>query len=156
LAPSQVRTRWRDLLKLRQTWGAIIAKSFTDPVWFFVTDWFPIFLVAKGIELRSGLIAVWVPFIAADAGNFFSGWLSGFLIKRGLRAGGARTMVVVLGDIGVTLLIPSVFPKNFFVIPALFAAATFSYACSSTIAKVPPADLYDTSRVASVSGLTGT
>ena len=47
--PSQTRTRWRDLLKLPQTWGTIIARSFTDPVWFFVTDWFPIFLVAKGI-----------------------------------------------------------------------------------------------------------
>ena len=67
---SQTRTRWSDLLKLPQTWGAIIARTFTDPVWFFVTDWFPIYLVAKGIELRSGLIAVWIPFIAADLGNF--------------------------------------------------------------------------------------
>lgn len=70
------RRRWRDLLRLPQTWGTIVAKTFTDPVWFFVTDWFPIFLVAKGIELRSGLIAVWIPFIAADLGSFFSGALS--------------------------------------------------------------------------------
>src|SRR4051794_36961151 len=42
----------RDLLKLPQTWGAIAARTLTDPVWFFVTDWFPIYLVAKGIDLR--------------------------------------------------------------------------------------------------------
>ena len=42
---------WRELLSLPQTWGAILAKALTDPVWFFVTDWFPIYLVAKGIEL---------------------------------------------------------------------------------------------------------
>jgi ACS family hexuronate transporter-like MFS transporter len=64
---------WRELLKLPQTWGTIAAKSFTDPVWFFVTDWFPIYLVAKGVELKTGLIAVWAPFIAADLGNFFGG-----------------------------------------------------------------------------------
>jgi ACS family hexuronate transporter-like MFS transporter len=29
---------WQALLKLPQTWGTIIAKTFTDPVWFFVTD----------------------------------------------------------------------------------------------------------------------
>src|SRR4051794_21384866 len=78
-----VRPRWRDLLRLPQTWGTIIARSFTDPVWFFVTDWFPIYLVAKGIELKSSLIAIWIPFIAADLGNFFAGVMSGYLIKRG-------------------------------------------------------------------------
>ena len=35
------KTSWIGLLKLRQTWGVVVAKSFTDPVWFFVADWFP-------------------------------------------------------------------------------------------------------------------
>ncbi len=74
------RLRWRDLLRLPQTWGTIIARTFTDPVFFFIADWFPIYLVAKGIALKSGLVAVWVPFIAADLGNFFSGAASGYLI----------------------------------------------------------------------------
>ena len=34
------------LLRLPQTWGYIVSKSFTDPVWFFITDWFAIYLVA--------------------------------------------------------------------------------------------------------------
>src|SRR5580704_15556681 len=49
---------WGGLLKLPQTWGTVIARSFTDPVWFFITDWFPIYLASKGISLTSGLIAV--------------------------------------------------------------------------------------------------
>ena len=52
-APAGVRLRWSQLLTLPQTWGTIIARSFTDPVWFFVTDWFPIYLVAKGIPLAT-------------------------------------------------------------------------------------------------------
>ena len=78
------------LLKLPQTWGTLVSKGLTDPVWFFVTDWFPIFLVAKGIALKSGLVAVWIPFLAADLGNFFGGWISGVLIKRGWSVGAAR------------------------------------------------------------------
>jgi MFS transporter, ACS family, hexuronate transporter len=148
--------RWRDLLKLPQTWGVIASKALTDPVWFFVTDWFPIYLVAKGIELRSGLLAVWVPFIAADLGNFFGGWISGQLIKMGWALGAARKAVVVFGGIGVTLLIPTIFTTNLYAIAFLFALATFCYASFSTIANVLPSDLYHSGSVASVSGLSGT
>jgi ACS family hexuronate transporter-like MFS transporter len=150
------RLRWRDLLNLPQTWGTIIARAFTDPVWFFVADWFPIYLVAKGIDLRSGLVAVWVPFIAADLGNFFGGGVSGWLIKRGWSLGAARKAVVVFGGIGVTLLIPTIFTTNLYVITALFALSTFSYAAFSTIANVLPSDLFETGSVASVSGVSGT
>ena len=48
----RIRPRWRDLLKIPQTWGTIIAKTFTDPVFFFITEWFPIYLVAKGIRIE--------------------------------------------------------------------------------------------------------
>jgi MFS transporter, ACS family, hexuronate transporter len=152
----KVPPRVRDLLKLPQTWGTIIARTFTDPVWFFITDWFPIYLVAKGIALKSGLIAVWVPFIAADLGNFFGGGVSGYLIKRGWSLGNARKAVVVLGGIGVTLLIPTVFTANLYALTLQFGLATFCYACFTTIANVLPSDLYTSESVATVSGLSGT
>ena len=150
------RTRWLDLLKLPQTWGTIIAKTFTDPVWFFVADWFPIYLVAKGIELKSGLIAVWIPFIAADLGNFFGGAVSGYLIKRGWSVMAARKAVIVFGGIGVMLLIPTVLTTNLYAITLLFALSTFAYGSYTTMANVLPADLFPTQSVASVSGLSGT
>lgn len=150
------RLRWRDLLKLPQTWGTIFAKSLTDPVWFFITDWFPIYLVAKGIPLKSSLLAVWLPFIASDLGNFFGGVASGYLIKRGWPLGAARKALVVFGGLGVLLLIPTVLTANLWAIVLLFAVATFSYASFSTIANVLPADLFSSESVASVSGLSGT
>ncbi|PYX27367.1 MAG: MFS transporter [Acidobacteria bacterium] len=153
---SKSRPRWRDLLKLPQTWGTIIARSFTDPVWFFVTDWFPIYLVAKGISLKSGLIAVWVPFIAADLGNFVGGGVSGYLLKRGWSLGAARKALVVFGGTGVLLLIPTIFTVNLFLITLLFGLSTFSYACFTTIANVLPSDLFTSESVATVSGLSGT
>ena len=150
------RPGWFDLLKLPQTWGVIVARTFTDPVWFFIADWFPIYLVAKGISLKSGLIAIWIPFIAADLGNFFGGAASGYLIRRGWSLGAARKALVVFGGIGVTLLIPTILTLNITALTLLFALATFCYAAFSTIANVLPSDLFASDSVASVSGLSGT
>jgi len=158
LGPPGARQRlpWTGLLKLPQTWGAIVSKGMTDPVWFFVTDWFPIYLVAKGIPIQSGLLAVWVPFIASDLGNFFGGAASGYLIRRGWPLGAARKAVVVFGGVGVLALIPTIFVAKLWMIAGLFALATFCYASFSTIANVLPADLFRTESVASVSGMSGT
>jgi MFS transporter, ACS family, aldohexuronate transporter len=155
-APAEQRGPWLALLKLPQTWGAIAAKTLTDPVWFFIADWFPLYLIAKGIPAKTGLMAFWVPFVGADLGNFFGGWASGYLIKRGWSLGAARKAVVIFGGIGVTLLIPTIFTTNLVAIAALFGLATFCYAAFSTIANVLPSDLYTGGSVASVFGFGGT
>jgi ACS family hexuronate transporter-like MFS transporter len=144
------------LLRLRQTWGIILGKSLTDPVWFFITDWFAIFLVAKGFRLESTLIGFWVPFLAADLGNFAGGGFSSWLIRRGWPVVGARKFVCLLGGIGMALLIPAVAVSQFALIIGLFAISTFAYAAFSTMLLALPADLYPTSTVASVSGMSGT
>jgi ACS family hexuronate transporter-like MFS transporter len=156
MSAGRPRPRWRDLLKLPQTWGTIVSKALTDPVWFFITDWFPIYLVAKGISLKTGIIALWIPFIASDLGNFFGGIVSGFLIKRGWSISAARKALVIFGGIGVTLLIPTIATVNLMAITVLFALATFCYAAFSTIANVLPSDLFHSDSVASVSGMSGT
>jgi ACS family hexuronate transporter-like MFS transporter len=150
------RPRWSDLLRLPQTWGVIIAKTSTDPVFFFITEWFPIYLVAKGLELKTGLFAVWIPFIAADLGSFFGGGVSGYLIKRGWPLGAARKALIVFGGVGMTMIIPTIFTTNVYWIALLFAVATFTYAGFTTMANVLPSDLYGSESVASVSGLSGT
>jgi ACS family hexuronate transporter-like MFS transporter len=157
-APQQgkARPRWSDLLKLPQTWGVILAKTTTDPVYFFIAEWLPIYLVAKGIELKTGLFAVWIPFIAADLGSFFGGGVSGYLIKRGWSLGAARKALIVFGGVGMTMIIPTIFTTNVYWIALLFAVATFTYAGFTTMANVLPSDLYSSESVASVSGLSGT
>jgi ACS family hexuronate transporter-like MFS transporter len=148
--------RIMDLLRLRQTWGTIIARSFTDPVWFFIADWFMIFLVAKGFKPEGTLMAFWIPFLAADLGNFAGGGFSSWLIRRGWPVGRARKAVVIFGGIGMLALIPAVYMSSLFAIAGCFALATFAYAAFSTMALVLPADLYESRTVATVSGLCGT
>ena len=144
------------LLSLPQTWGIILGKALTDPVWFFITDWFAIFIVSRGFKLEDSLLAFWVPFLAADLGNFFGGGVSSALIKRGWSVGAARKAVVVFGALGMLMLIPAIYVTSLPWLAGCFAVATFAYAALSTMVLNLPADLYPTRSVASVSGLGGT
>lgn len=150
------RISLRSLLSLRETWGTIAARALTDPVWFFITDWFPIYLVAKGFDLRNSFLAVWIPFLAADAGSYVGGTLSGWLIRRGWSLVPARRAIVLAGGLGTLFLIPTIFVSSLALITTLFAIATFSYAAFSVMANVLPSDLYPSETVATVSGLSGT
>jgi MFS transporter, ACS family, hexuronate transporter len=145
----------RTLLSLPQTWGAIAARGLTDPVWFMITDWFAIYLVSRGFQIEDTALGFWVPFLAADLGNFFGGGVSSALIRRGWSVGRARRFLIVAGGFGVLALVPAAFSSTFFVLVSCFAVATFSYAVMSTMALALPADLYETRAVASVAGLSG-
>jgi ACS family hexuronate transporter-like MFS transporter len=146
---------WAGLLRRKETWGIVLGKALTDPVWFFVTDWFAIYLVSKGFRLENTLLGFWVPFLAADLGNFAGGGLSSYLIRRGWPVLRARKAVVLLGGIGMTLLVPAIAVSNFTILIALFAISTFSYAAWSTMGLTFPADIYPNRTVATVSGMSG-
>jgi MFS transporter, ACS family, hexuronate transporter len=147
---------YRTLLRLPQTWGIVIGKGLTDPVWFFITDWFAIYLASRGFPLEDSLLAFWVPFMAADLGNFAGGGLSSVLIKRGWRVGLARKTVIVLGTVGMLFLIPAIYTTSLQALAACFAVATFSYAAVSTMILNLPADIYPARSVGTVAGLGGT
>jgi ACS family hexuronate transporter-like MFS transporter len=151
-----VPATYGELLSLPQTWGAIASRALTDPVWFMITDWFAIYLVAKGFRLQDTAAGFWVPFLASDLGNFFGGGLSSHLIRRGWPVGRARKAVIVGGAVGVLALIPAAFLSGFSTLVTCFAVATFSYAAMSTMALSLPADLYQSRAVATVSGMGGT
>ena len=150
-----IRPSVAQLLRVPQTWGVILGRSLTDPVWFFVTDWFAIYLVSKGFKLEESLMGFWVPFLAADLGNFFGGGLSSWLIKRGWSVGRARKVVVFVCGLGMLNMAAAAFLSRFLLLVAIFAVSTFSYAAWSTMAIVLPSDLYPTHTVATVSGMSG-
>ncbi len=139
-----------------QTWGIILSKMLTDPVWFFVTDWLAILLVAKGYSPQDSLLAFWIPFLAADIGNFAGGGVSSYLIRRGWTVDRSRKAVCIAGAIGMTTLAIPVFVNGFAVLVASLAISTLTYAAFSTMILILPADIYPAGSVASVSGMSGT
>lgn len=147
---------WGELARSRAAWGIILGRTLSDPVWFFVSDWFAVFLVARGFQLENTIVGFWAPFLAADLGNFAGGGFSSWLIgRRGWPVERARKLVVILGGLGMTSIAGAVWTNSFFWLIALFALATFSYAALSTMILTLPADLFEPRAVASVSGMSG-
>jgi len=83
--------RWLSLLGQSNVWGIVLGRSLTDPIWWFYISWLPQYLSdARGFSLRQIAVFSWLPFVAADVGNFTGGFASGFLIKRGVPVVRAR------------------------------------------------------------------
>ena len=144
------------LLRFPQTWGIVVGRSLLDPYWFMMAEWFAIYLASKGFRMEESALGFWAPFMAADLGNFFGGGLSSYWIRRGWSVGKSRRAVVMIFGPAMLLLIPAAFSSHYWLLVGLFAFATFCYAACSTIFISLPGDVFQSSAVATVSGMSGT
>ncbi|MBI3695314.1 MAG: MFS transporter [Acidobacteria bacterium] len=147
---------WTRLLTVPQTWGIVMVRALLDPYWFLMSDWFAIYLVNKGFRLEDTLTGFWLPFLAADLGNFFGGGLSSWFIRRGRPVMQARKLTFLLCAPGMLAMGVVTMLDNFAALIACFGLAMFCYAACATIYLVLPSDLFPNRAVASVSGLSGT
>jgi ACS family hexuronate transporter-like MFS transporter len=147
---------WLSLLTKRETWAIVIGRSLTDPVWWFYVFWLPQYLSdARGFSLEKIALFAWIPFVAADAGNFAGGFISGALIKRGMSVMRARKVVCVVSCIPMLAGIPAALVQSPFWALTLICFALFGYAAWSTMGLTLPSDLFSPDVVASVTGLSG-
>ena len=76
---------WSGLFRLKQTWIIIFGKFLTDPVWWFYLFWIPsYFNTTYHLNLTSSAIHVSTVYIIASFGSILGGYLSGWLIRRGV------------------------------------------------------------------------
>jgi len=149
--------RWRDLLRYRQVWAIVLARFLTDPVWWLYITWLPKYLAdARGFSLvKIGLFA-WVPYVAADAGSLFGGWLSGFLIGKGWSVDKARKAVILFAALLMPAGIFAAFAKDPMVALALIGVVLFGFQVWINNVQTLPSDFFSDKSVASVAGLGGT
>jgi len=148
--------RWRDLFRYRQTWGIVLGRFLLDPYWFFVAEWFAIYLFSKGFRLEQSILGFWMPFLGADLGNFAGGGLSSYWISRGWPVGKARRAVLLIFGPSMISLLGVLYTSNYVVAVLLFAYASFAYAACSTMFLSLPTDVYDSRAVGTVAGMAGT
>jgi len=109
----QSKFRWTDLKQVfvhRKLWGIYLGQfALTSTLWFFLT-WFPTYLVQyRHLDfIKSGFLAS-VPFLAAFCGVLISGFISDYLVKRGISMGVARKTPIITG----LLLSTSIVGANF-------------------------------------------
>lgn len=155
LNPRNVK-RWLPLLKRSETWAVVIGRSLTDPIWWFYVFWLPqYFSDTRGFSLKQIAAFTWIPFVAADLGNFAGGLGSGALVKRGMPVLRARKRVCIISSIPILAGIPAVMAGSPYSSLAFICLALFGYASWSTMGLTLPSDLFPSEVVATVTGLTG-
>jgi ACS family D-galactonate transporter-like MFS transporter len=127
--------QWHNLKMVcssRKLWGVYIGQfCINSTMWFFLT-WFPTYLVKyRGFGfLQSGFLAS-VPFLAAFVGILSSGFLSDYMVRKGVALHIARKAPVILG----LLLTISIIGANYVNSPALIilfmCIAFFGNGCAS-------------------------
>lgn len=97
--PVSEKAIWKTVLTHPIVWTLLVARMLTDPVWYFFLFWLPKYLhSARGFDQQQ-LGQTWTIYLAADIGFLFSGFASGWLVKRGRGAPQARRMVMLAGAV---------------------------------------------------------
>jgi ACS family hexuronate transporter-like MFS transporter len=99
---------WKQVLREPFVWQLMLARLLTDPVWYFYQFWMPKYLhTVRGLS-QGQLSIMWIVFLASDFGFLLGGFLSGRLIKRGVRAPAARLWIMLVSAvlIPVSLFVP--------------------------------------------------
>lgn len=79
------------LLRMRETWGCVLARVLTDPISYFLLFWIPpYFQHVYHFNLKEVGMFAWIPYTALAVGNLFSGLMPRWLINRGWDLNRAR------------------------------------------------------------------
>lgn len=143
-----------NLLRLPQTWGLLLARFISEPVWWFYLFWLPKYLVdQRGFSVMEMGMLAWLPYLCADLGSIAGGLISGFLVKRGWTLVKARSRVMLPFALLMPLSIIIAYTPSRFVAVALICVVTFSHMAWKTNLITINNDIYPVQVVSSVAGM---
>lgn len=131
----KAKFEWGNLKEVfvhRKLWGIYLGQfAVNSTLWFFLT-WFPTYLVEyRGLDfLKSGFLAS-APFLAAFVGVLLSGFLSDFLVKKGVSLGIARKTPIIVGLLLSTSIVGANYVNNTSLIIMFMAIAFFGNGLAS-------------------------
>lgn len=148
--------RWLPLVRNPNVWGIVLGRALTDPIWWFYVFWLPQYLSdARGFSLKQIALFAWLPFAAADLGNFTGGLVSSYCIRRGMSIVRARTWVCAVSCLPILAGILACRVHSASSALTLICVALWGYASWSTMGLTLPSDLFPQDVVATVTGLSG-
>jgi len=97
---------FKQILRIKQTWGLISIRFLLDPVFYFFMFWIPKYLSEeRGVSFERIGELFWIPFFALGISNIIGGGLSDRLIKSGLSVNRARKTIMGLAA-ALTMVAP--------------------------------------------------
>jgi len=146
--------QWAQLWVRRDIWGLLIARFFSDPVWWFYLFWMPKYLVEnRGFTLVELGLFAWLPYLTSDIGSIAGGYLSGKLLARDWRAVDARYAAMLPAALFMPASIGIAFVHSSALALALICAITFCHMIWKTNLMTITNDLFPVEWVGSVSGI---
>ncbi len=151
------KVAWARLLKHKETWAFTVAKSLTDPVWWFFLFWLPLYLQEKfSLALMQIVIPTFVVYNVATVGSVAGGWLSGGLIKRQWSVNRARKTAMLVCALCVVPVIYAPYSSSLWLTIGLVSLATAAHQGWSANLFTLTSDMFPRRAVGSVVGIGGT
>jgi len=145
------------ILKRRNFWGIALPRFFTDPTWFMLSFWVPLYLTSvRGFDLKQIAMYAWLPFLAADLGCIFGPAVVLFLQKRGLDLIDARRCAFTLGAFMMIGVAFTGMVQSAYMAVTLLCLAGFAHQTLSVTMITMATDLFPRNEVGTVAGMAGT
>jgi MFS transporter, ACS family, hexuronate transporter len=147
----------RELLATRRFWAIAVPRFFAEPAWQTFSFWIPLYLATeRHMDLKQIAVFAWMPFLAADFGGVFGGYVAPFLMKTfGVTLVWSRIWGVLIGALMMIGPGSIGFVSSPYVAIALFSLGGFAHQTISVLVNTLSADLFDSREVGTVSGFAG-
>jgi ACS family hexuronate transporter-like MFS transporter len=148
--------RWGELLGHRKTYGIMIGKFLTDPVWWFYLFWMPNYLASqRGFDLKEIAVAIPLIYIIASLLGYVGGWFPGYLMRKGWSVNKARKTTMLLCALLLPVSATAVFADNPWIAILLVSLACSGHNGWSANIFTLVSDCFPSKAVGSVTGLAG-
>ncbi|MGH9886981.1 MAG: MFS transporter, partial [bacterium] len=145
------------IITQRNFWGIGLPRFLADPTWGTLTFWVPLYLsTVRHFDLKQIALFAWLPFLAADFGAMFGGFVVLELQKRGVRLINARRLAFTLGAVLMMGMGFVGFVENPHVAIALLSLGGFAHQTLSVTVITMASDLFKRNEVATAAGMAGT
>jgi ACS family hexuronate transporter-like MFS transporter len=148
---------WKELLRMKQVWGIIIARFFGDPIWWLYLIWLPSYLYeARGFSMKEIGMFAWLPFLASGVGSLTGGWLSGFMISRGKSVNISRKTAIIIPTLLMPLGILAIYAPTAIQALILMSVVLFGFQFWVNNIQTLASDFFRSSEVGRVTGIAQT
>jgi ACS family hexuronate transporter-like MFS transporter len=149
-------SNWSELFRLPQTWAIILGKFLTDPVWWFYLFWIPsYFNTIYHLNLTKSAIHVSTVYVIASFGSILGGFLSGWLIKKGLPIYKARRISMLIFACCVVPIYFVRYTNSIWPAVCLISLAAAAHQAWSATIYTLAGDMFPKNKIGSVIGIGG-
>ncbi len=150
------RAKAKDILRTSRFWVIAVPRFLAEPAWQTFSFWIPLYLASeRGMDLKQIALFAWLPFLAADIGGILGGYLSPWLMKRGVTLIPSRVAGVALG--AVLMIAPGCIglAASPYMAIALFCIGGFAHPMISGLINTLSADVFAPAEVGTANGFIG-